>query len=507
MNIPGIELSEADSRVLLVSQPVAERAPVDAAMLHALLIELGYGNCALDEAAIEKAAVMCNSQTEMLGLQVAQRLDAELSVDVAADEMSASLRLTAARGGSPANPHDVMEAMAQAGVVFGIDQRAVARICEAAQSTEQTVAQGTPPQDGVDVRFDALIPKIVDRSPKLDSQRLIDYREHGIIAVVETGVPLMRRIPATAGVNGQTVKGRELTAKNGHDAPFAGKLEGTEISHDDPNLLVAAVSGQPVLAFASVKVEEIFRVKEVNMATGNIHFDGTVHVNGDVVQGMKVEASGDIVVNGLVDGGHLNAGGNITVAGGVIGHGSLRAAGAVHVRFAEGSTLVAGTLVAVSNMVIDSHLESIQQILIGTESQDRGRMLRGSATAGELLRVPLLGSQKSGLIKVSLGVNLELAAKLAEVMQRIEAEEAGEARLEKLIKQLGTVGDPNHLLDKAKVSRQHTLQQMGQVAGRKGGSRDWNSQGTFSSTGGHCQGRGRGGFVDLQSACPCASRL
>ena len=75
MTIPGIELSEADSKVLLVSQPVPGRAPVDASQLHALLTTLGYGDCAIDEAALVSAASMCNSQTEPLGVQVAQRLE------------------------------------------------------------------------------------------------------------------------------------------------------------------------------------------------------------------------------------------------------------------------------------------------------------------------------------------------------------------------------------------------------------------------------------------------
>jgi uncharacterized protein (DUF342 family) len=467
MNIPGIELSEADSKVLLVAQPTAGRAPVDAGMLRTLLAERGYGNCALDAAAIDKAASMCNSQTEPLGLQVAQRLDAQVSVQLAPDDMGATVTLTAAQGGVAVNVADVMQALAQAGVVFGIDQERIAQMCAAARSTEQTVAKGTPARDGVDVRFEALIAKVVDRAPKLDSQGHIDYREHGVIAVVQAGVPLMRRIPAVAGVHGQTVKGRVVTARNGRDAPFSNKIKGAEISHDDPNLLVALVSGQPVLASDGVDVEGVLRVKEVNMASGNIHFDGSVHVTGDVVQGMKVEASGDIVVDGLVDGGHLDAGGNVTVTGGVIGHGSLHAAGAVHVRFAEGSTLVAGTLVAVSDMVIDSHLESIQQILIGTGSPQRGRMVGGSATAGSLMRVPWLGTANSVLAKVTLGVNPVLDAKLADVIHHIDAEKASEAGLEKLARQLKSTGDPKHLLDKVKASRMHVVEEWGKSLSEK----------------------------------------
>jgi len=467
MNIPGIELSEADSKVLLVAQPVPGRAPVDVAVLRTLLTAHGYGDCALDEAALASAASMCNSQTERLGVQVAQRLDAVLHVQVASDAMSATLVLTAAQGGAAATVTDVLRALSHAGVVAGIDDDLVARLCTAAQTTAQTVATGSPAQDGVDARFEALVPQVVDRSPKLDSNGHIDYREHGVIPVVQAGVPVMRRFPAIAGVNGQTVKGRILIARQGRDTPFSRSIKGAAVSPEDPDLLLAALSGQPVLAPDGVDIEAILRVREVNMASGNIHFDGTVHVSGDVVQGMKVEASGDILVDGLVDGGHLHAGGNLTVKGGVIGHGSLHAAGAVHARFAESATLVAGTLVVVSDMVIDCQLQSNQQILIGTGPSQRGRMIGGSATAGNLLRVPWLGTPKSALARVTLGVNADLDAKLAEVLHHIDEEKASEAGLDKLARQLKSTGDPKHLLEKVNASRQHVVEEWGRSLAEK----------------------------------------
>ena len=461
MPIPGIELSEADAKILLVSQPSAGRAPVDGAQLRALLTEQGYGACALDDAAIESAASMCNSQTERLGVQVGQRLDAVLAVQIARDDMSATLSLTAERGGAPATVPGVLQMLSRWGVVAGIDHALIDRICASAQSTEQVVATGTPARDGIDARFEALVPKVVDRAPRLDSQGHIDYREHGDIPVVQSGVALMRRIPAVPGVDGITVRGRILAARKGVDTPFSRKTKGAQISPDDPDLLVATVGGQPVLARDGVDVESILRLREVNMASGNIHFDGTVHVTGDVVQGMKVDATGDILVDGLVDGGHLQAGGNLTIKGGVIGHGSVRAAGTLQVRFAEGATLVAGTLIVVADMVIDSSLQSNHQILIGTGPSQRGRMIGGSATAGELLRLPWLGTPKSALARVTLGVNADLEARLAEVKHHIDEEKASEAGLDKLARQLKNIGDPKHLLEKVNASRQHVIEEWG----------------------------------------------
>jgi uncharacterized protein (DUF342 family) len=467
MNLPGITFNEADGKVLLVAQPQADRPPIDSPMLHALLTQEGFGDCQIDELALSNAANLCNVQQTLFGLEVARRIDPILGVHVELGDMAATLNITAACGGKPADGPAVLAALSKAGVVFGIMEGAVAQACEAGVCSALVVARGQLPQDGQDAAFEALISDTVDRAPKLNEQGLIDYREHGDIPVVAAGTALMRRTPATLGVPGKTVKGQVLAALAGHDAGFATKLDGAEISAADANVLIASVSGQPVRVTAGVMVEPILRVKEVNMATGNIHFDGTVHVSGEVIQGMKVQASGDIVVDGMVDGGQLDAGGNIQVAGGLIAHAKLHAGGSVTARFAEGVQITAGTVIVIGDMVIDCDLHSLNQIIIGGNSPQRGRLVGGTTAAALLLRVPLLGSNKAGVTKVVVGTNPELEARYAALLARIESEKAVEANLDKLIKQLKAIGDPKHMLDRVKASRQHAVQVWGQSLAEK----------------------------------------
>ena len=314
MDLAGISLTETDGQVFLRHQPVAGRVPVDAAMLHALLDQAGYAGCLVNEEAITRAAAECNTQQIPFVVQVADRRDAAIQVEVAPDEMAAQVSLVAPQGGKPASVDEVLQALADAGVVFGIDTAALAQACAAGQVAHVAVASGAAPENGRDTAFEPLLPKTTDRAPKLDANGLIDYREHGGITVVKPGEALMRRVPPTPGVAGHTVRGRELPPRAGVDEPFAPALAGAQVASDDPNLLKAAVTGQPVLVDRGVTVEPLLRVKEVNLATGNIYFDGTVQVDGEVMHGMKVQASGDIVVGGTVDGGLLEAGGIIAQA-------------------------------------------------------------------------------------------------------------------------------------------------------------------------------------------------
>ena len=43
-------------------------------------------------------------------------------------------------------------------------------------------------------------------------------------------------------------------------------------------------------------VDPLIKVPEVNLSNGHITFTGAVQVDGDVTQGMKIKASGNVVV-------------------------------------------------------------------------------------------------------------------------------------------------------------------------------------------------------------------
>lgn len=455
MDFSGIALSEADGQVFLSAQVVADRAPLDSVTVLGWLVEQGYGDCLIHTEAVDQAALEVNQNNKPFVLLVAQRCNAAIQVQIATDDMSATLAVDPARGGEAATPEVVLQALATSGVMQGIDYAAVASVCEQGACSGVLVANGLLPEHGHDAEFEELIPVQEDRAPKVDENGLIDYREHGTIAVVKTGAPLMRRKPATTGVDGYTVRGKVLPARPGLDQPFAAQLSGAEVASDDPNLLQASLAGQPVRVPCGVMVEPILRVPEVNMASGNIHYDGTVQVDGEVGHGMKVQASGDILVGGMVDGGVLEAGGNITVAGGVVGRARLRAAGSVTARFAEAVQIHAGTLIVIHDMALECELQSLNQIIVGDASPQRGRLIGGVASAMMLVKVPLLGSPTGGATKVVVGTNPELEARRHALQERIEKEDAAHASLHKLVVHLTTLGDPKGLLERAKASREH----------------------------------------------------
>lgn len=467
VDFPGLKFSEVDGKLIAHNQAVADRPSLDASLLHALLKQAGYDNWFFPEEALATLVTRCNATPAEFEMPLGERRDGSFSLDIASDALTATLNLTPACGGKAVATDEVMQALTDAGVVFGIAGAAIKQACEANVAANLAAAVGIPAQHGEDTRFEPLIDLVRDRAPKVNAQGLIDFRELGDIPMVEAGVDLMRRTPATAGVDGRDVRGLALPANPGRDKPFSDKLLGTAPANEDPNLLRSLIKGQPVSVGNGICVEEILSVKDVDLGSGNITFDGSIRINGDVMSGMKVHATGDIVVTGIVEGGELEAGGNIQVSGGIIAHSKAQAGGSVTARFVEGSSIRAGTVIAIDDMVLQSELHALNQIDIGVKSPQRGKLVGGTTQTMLLLRVPLLGDEHSGVTNVQVGVNSELEAKYQELLHQVEKQDVLQDKFKHLIDHHQKHGDPHHMIGHAKTAWKQSVQKMAEFLKEK----------------------------------------
>ncbi len=455
---PGLVFQEEGDALVAAVFPPDERPVLDDASVRAELDLSGYGQWRLSENALLALVERYNAGLAEPALTIGQREDASFALEVAPDAMQAWVIIKPSHGGKRLEPESVYLALGEAGVTFGIDEAAVSAACEGNEAARMLVAAGMPAENGEDARFELLVADARDRTPHLDERGLIDFRDQGAIPTVSAGQPLMRRIPATSGKAGRNIRGEALDPVPGKNEPFAENLVGACVAADDANLLRAVVSGQPVRCGNGVNVESVLHLRGVNMATGNIAFDGTVNIDGEVLPGMKVNASGDIVVAGVVDNALLDAGGDIRVAGGIIAKSRVRAGGAVSVRFVENAQVQAGTNVVIEDSALQAELQSNNQIIVGLKSTHRGRLAGGSARAMMLIRTPILGSSTGGVTQLLLGVNPVLEAQYQELLRKIEKQREDEQNLEKLVKHLSKQPDKAALVERAKNSWQQALQ-------------------------------------------------
>ena len=379
-------------------------------------------------------------------------VDAELTITLSDDEMAARITLTSAQGGKPMLPEDIVRALHVAGVVKGIDAQAIAAALTQGSAEDYCVASGTQPVHGNDALFEVLFAAPEKSYSAADTDERIDYRDYNSIALVAIDQPLMRRIPATPGIAGFSVTGRELAANAGQDAFFAPDLDGAKLSDSDSNILLAAIAGHPVAAENGVRVEPFIRLSEVNLSTGNINFVGFVQVDGDVTQGMKIKATGDILVGGVVERSFIETDGDILIKGGVIGDANLNAAGTVRARFAQSAAITAGKNIEIDEMAMECYLLAQDHITVGLKSPQRGRLVGGLAQALLSVKVPFLGSEEGGLTRVVVGVHEALENQFRSLQFTIFDKQNNLQSLQKIIQQLSVKGDPKNILERAKTS-------------------------------------------------------
>jgi uncharacterized protein (DUF342 family) len=328
-------------------------------------------------------------------------------------------------GGTQVLPESVIGAAKSHGVVAELDVEAINKTLQEG-GTNVRVGYGRAPVQGIDGHFEILVDNMKKRSPHLDENGLADFRDLGEILTVKQGDPLMRIVDPTAGEPGLTVTGKEIPVKPGKNISFPTGLEGVTVDPADPHLLVAAISGCPIVAKIGVSVEAIYRVENVDLHTGNITYDGGVYVSGDVHSGMMVKATGDIHVEGTVEDALLEAGGDVTVKLGIMGsaeaddsqgnkmHASIKCSGSCTVKFAQNAHIFAGNGIFIQEMSMQSELTAAHQIIVGDKSSSKGELIGGIARATMLISAHDIGSADNPRTIVIVGNDKDLHERLRE---------------------------------------------------------------------------------------------
>jgi len=430
---------DVEAKALLACiTPEATALPIDEAWLRERLGELGYGGLRyLSEAA---TVLLANFNTGTASeVKIADCVDASLHVDISPDGLEAYLDISPAEGGTPVSIEAVLALLDDSGIGEGRLPEAIAEAVAAGVAKAQVIARGRPPEHGRDGYLESLIPEVRSRVPRVDESGHTDYRDLGDILVVQPGDNLMRRHPPTDGSPGLTLFGETIPATPGKAVMFSAKLPGTAFAPDDPDLLQAAITGQPVVIRGGMMVEPVFKVDNVNTATGNINFDGSVIIGGDVTTHMTVRASGDIQVGGVVDMATLEAGGSIVVKGGVMGDIGRRSTEEHHIScgacfnaaYAQQAKINAGDSIFIDDMAMQCELTAINHLLVG--NRKRGHIIGGHVQATLSITAKVIGSPNRTRTYCEIGVNPLMHKKLLEMCKKRDAEEGQLLEVSKLL--------------------------------------------------------------------------
>ena len=353
-------------------------------------------------------------------------LNEEAMVSTSKDEMKATiLFLPREEGGSLLDLNGVRNAIAKAGVVYGIDEDALQKATQDRRfRVEYVIAEGRPPVNGEDGSLDfQFSQENIGSYIEKDDNGKIDYRERFLFVPVVEGQLLLKRIPATEGIPGETVTGKPLKQRAGREVRMPRSLN-TYFSEDQLSMF-AKSSGMVEYVNGVITVSNLFRVeKDVDMGVGNIDFDGSVEVKGNVISGMRIKATHGIVIGGVVEGRcEITAGGNIEVKRGIHGmdSGTVTAGGSVTAQFIERAVITAGGDVT-SDVIVHSTIEANGTIRVLGK---RGSLFGGVVRAGKDIIANTIGSDSYPRTMVEVGFGVSKRARydaLEAEIGRIEEE-------------------------------------------------------------------------------------
>ena len=334
---------------------------------------------------------------------------ARLIVDISRDKMKATVKYDTKNGSKLPTFDMVMAELTEKGVKYGIDEDEIRRGIESLSPF--IAAQGKPPIPGENAYIDRKFDLGVKGRPVVDQYDRVDYKNLNLFVLAEANETLAIRIPQTKGTAGTNIFGDTVPAQNGRPIPMpAGK--NTRVVGE--NQLIATINGQIVDTGTKISVDPRLEIQgSVGVATGDIDFDGSVVITGDVKQGFTVRATGDIEIKGSVNGGEVE-GRSIIISGGVTGanRGKVQAVHDVRAAFAENAIIEAGRDIYIADVALHSTLRAGKKITLEGKG---GKIIGGLTVSGEEVTAKVIGNDAFVITRVSVGVDPNLQKEYHEV--------------------------------------------------------------------------------------------
>ncbi len=416
-------ISNKKNNVDLVLEPIKGGDTISALSIKDLIATSDFKTLRISNSNIKNAIAELNDvlkplQDKQTGreirYQVLERIDATINITIDNDEMSASAEITSAQGGKHLTAKGILTAAQEAGVKKGFSKEQLIQLAQLAAKeapnshVDMKIASGKLAVNGKDACITPLVESAQTRilKPKKREDGSVDMRDLGDIICVKVGDPLAKKVPLTQGIQGYTVTATPLQPQPGNDVELV-VGEGTSLSPKNKNILVSEKVGLPKLINNGMEVDEVYKIKEVTVATGNINFTGSVIIEGDVTEAMKVTASGDITVGGFVESATLTAGGDITIAGGIIGRKhdvektkvtdvimsvNISAKGSIFAKYGQYAQITCGQDIRIENQLLHSILDIDGRLWIGAADKANGKLIGGYTKAGTSVHAGMIGA-------------------------------------------------------------------------------------------------------------------
>ena len=322
----------------------------------------------------------------------------DFSLLVSADKMEAFILV--AEKGTRIRKDRLLLSFEEKGVKTGIDYAALDRLeKQGAESNMVILATGIRPQTGADGWYEFFFDINLKKEPKLLEDGSVDYQNIKWSELVRKGDVVAKYHEPEPGKPGINILGDEVPAKKGRELRHL-TCKGVTLE-PDRKTYIASMDGKIEYRGGGLEVTNILVQDSVTQATGNVEFNGSVYVRGEVGDGAVIRAEKDILVDGFVEGAVLEAGGDIILRKGNNGdgRGRLKANGSVMGRFFERANVKAGKHIN-ANYCLNSVLWADGRIEIAGKN---GSLAGGSAYAAQGINAFNIGNAAGIRTGISVG--------------------------------------------------------------------------------------------------------
>lgn len=319
------------------------------------------------------------------------------------DKTQAILTVSPPQGdGNPVRVADVVRALEEMGVAYGIDEQAIRETIERAtyqaSKVQAVVAQGVLPVHGVDAKVNYRVPEeAVLRPLPLLPDGSIDYLHIDPARYVEAGQLIATVVPAQHGRPGRTLTFPPQTVpqRPGREANLRA---GENVLATEDNLQFTAeragyvyLSGDRLCVLPAIPVTDDLHGEQV--------FDSTLVLRGRLLPGTTVRVQGDVAISSRCEGVVIQARGNCYLREG-----------------AQQSEIAAGGNLLLGGSVVDCRLSTRRQVIALHEAV---QIAGGRLVAFEGVQAYTMGTPAWTPTEVVVGVDTLGDERLFEIAEEI----------------------------------------------------------------------------------------
>ena len=335
-------------------------------------------------------------------------------------------------GGNHLTKKDISNVAISKGMKFGLKEDVIDEFIEhPVYCTDIVIAEAMLPVEGRNAEIEYKFNTTFTRAPKLNEDGTVDFHQIDIINHVRAGDLIAELHPVVYGKPGIDVCGKVIKPNTVHNKFLK---HGNKIRVSEDGLrLYSEVDGHVSLVGDKVYVSDLYEIpSNIDLSTGDITYQGSITIKGNVLTGFTVKATGNIFVEGVVEGCTLISDASIILKRGIQGmnRGKLIAKGDVVAKFIENATVECEGAVT-AEAILHSKVYAGREIVVDSK---KGYVTGGELHAGSLIRVKNAGSTMGTSTVLEVGNNPKTVLEYQRIEKRI-------SEINKEIKKLKQVVD------------------------------------------------------------------